>query len=358
MLEIDYLIVGAGIAGLCVSEKLLSTKNSITMVDLTMQGSSTIVSSGIINPITGMRFVRSWNFPLLEFHFLKFYESLEKKLNCSFFKSIEIDQCLKEANDVEEWLARTADPLYKEYIDQKIRTVGLQNKMKYNFGRIKKAYLVQTDILIPRWKNWLIENGHYLEREFSFEELTIHAGQLKWQNYTIKKGIVFSEGYRVQSNPYFSWLPVVPLKGECSTLKGVEFHHEGLLKMNYTLCPSGNGQLWCGSSFKINDQSLDFDEEEKQRQKTFISEVISDINQNAITYQLGIRPATRDRKPIVGPHPLHKNLYVLNGFGTKGFSLAPYVSHCFIEFLQGISEIPEEISIDRFKRKDFWPQHP
>lgn len=353
--EVDYLIVGAGLAGMCVAEKLLTAENKISVIDLPAKGSSTLVSAGIINPITGMRFVRSWNFPLLEFHFKKFYESLEDKLNCSFFKSIEIDQCLKDEKEVSEWLERTADPFYQFYIDKEIWKEVFHNGQEFYFGKIRGAYLLQLDTLIPNWKRRLQDHCIFYEQEFSFDDFKINTEEAYWKNLRIKKGIVFTEGYRVSSNPFFGWLPVVPLKGECSKLNGVGFQREALLKMNYTLCPAGENQMWCGSSFKINDQSLDFDESERKRQNSFITSVITQERKYSVTQHVGIRPATRDRKPIIGAHPIYKNLYVLNGFGTKGFSLAPYVSDCFIEYLQGKAAIPEEISIDRLKRKTYWP---
>lgn len=40
----------------------------------------------------------------------------------------------------------------------------------------------------------------------------------------------------------------------------------------------------------------------------------------------GLRPTVRDRKPIIGRHPAHPRLMCFNGLGTKGASLAPWLS--------------------------------
>ena len=45
----------------------------------------------------------------------------------------------------------------------------------------------------------------------------------------------------------------------------------------------------------------------------------------------GIRPATKSRRPILAQHEQYRNLYILNGLGTKGSSLAPYFAKRFVD---------------------------
>jgi glycine/D-amino acid oxidase-like deaminating enzyme len=63
----------------------------------------------------------------------------------------------------------------------------------------------------------------------------------------------------------------------------------------------------------------------------------------------GIRPTTPDRRPMLGAHPAHKNVNIFNGLGTKGVSLAPYFSGVLADWIEGNSEIPWEVNIERFK---------
>ena len=74
MQEIDYLIVGSGIAGLCVAECLNAETKSFLIIDKQLPGAASIVSSGLINPVTGKRFVKSWNFNEIEASFRTFYK--------------------------------------------------------------------------------------------------------------------------------------------------------------------------------------------------------------------------------------------------------------------------------------------
>jgi glycine/D-amino acid oxidase-like deaminating enzyme len=63
----------------------------------------------------------------------------------------------------------------------------------------------------------------------------------------------------------------------------------------------------------------------------------------------GIRPTTPDRRPLLGSHPTYENRVILNGFGTKGVSLAPFFSGQLAAWLEGESEITPEVNIRRYK---------
>jgi len=56
-----------------------------------------------------------------------------------------------------------------------------------------------------------------------------------------------------------------------------------------------------------------------------------------------------DRRPLLGNHPLHSNLNILNGLGTRGVLMAPLLSHWLLEFIEKREQIPNEVAINRFE---------
>jgi hypothetical protein len=52
----------------------------------------------------------------------------------------------------------------------------------------------------------------------------------------------------------------------------------------------------------------------------------------------------------VGLHPVHTNIGILNGMGTKGCSLAPYFARQLVEHLLYQHSITGEADIKRFSR--------
>ena len=62
----------------------------------------------------------------------------------------------------------------------------------------------------------------------------------------------------------------------------------------------------------------------------------------------GTRPASPDRKPIVGAHPELEDVYIFNGMGSKAVSLAPLLAKELCDTMIIGSPLHSEISIDRF----------
>ena len=61
-----------------------------------------------------------------------------------------------------------------------------------------------------------------------------------------------------------------------------------------------------------------------------------------------VRPTVRDRRMIIGGHPQRQDLFIFNGLGTKGASLAPLGSRWLFDFLESATALPVEVSSERF----------
>ena len=48
-------------------------------------------------------------------------------------------------------------------------------------------------------------------------------------------------------------------------------------------------------------------------------------------HRSGIRPTTKDAKPLLIRHPTHSSLFAINGLGSKGSAIAPYLSELFMD---------------------------
>ena len=65
----------------------------------------------------------------------------------------------------------------------------------------------------------------------------------------------------------------------------------------------------------------------------------------------GIRPTVVDRRPLVGGHPEHQNMYVLNGFGSRGVLIGPYASKQLFDHIESKTDLDPEMDIQRFTKK-------
>lgn len=78
-MEIDFLIIGQGIAGTAMGYRLEQAGQSFLIFDLPESNKSSRVAAGLYNPVTGRKMVKSW---MAEYLFPKiepFYQEMEKK---------------------------------------------------------------------------------------------------------------------------------------------------------------------------------------------------------------------------------------------------------------------------------------
>jgi len=101
----DVCLVGAGLAGCILADQLSLKGYSVLVFDQVSQGEASKVSSGLINPVTGLRFVKTWKFEELLETALQYYRDLELRLVNDFINKAEILVFLKEIEAENNWLA-------------------------------------------------------------------------------------------------------------------------------------------------------------------------------------------------------------------------------------------------------------
>jgi glycine oxidase len=68
-----------------------------------------------------------------------------------------------------------------------------------------------------------------------------------------------------------------------------------------------------------------------------------------IEHTAGVRPTTHDRRPTLGTHYMHKNMFVFNGLGTKGVLLAPYLANHLAQYMHNETHLMPEVNVSRYK---------
>ena len=71
-------------------------------------------------------------------------------------------------------------------------------------------------------------------------------------------------------------------------------------------------------------------------------------NFNIVSHKAAIRPTTRDRKPILGKHLQHPQLFMFNGLGTKGVLVGPHFSTVIANHMVFETSIDAEVNLNRF----------
>ena len=108
-------------------------------------------------------------------------------------------------------------------------------------------------------------------------------------------------------------------------------------------------RFWVGSSYQ-------WEFEDQGPTASFYKQATSLLQQwlkvpfRVLSHRAAVRPATIERRPFVGLHPLYPNVGMLNGMGTKGTSLSPFFANQLVQHLVHGLPLTEEASIHRFSR--------
>ena len=178
------------------------------------------------------------------------------------------------------------------------------------------------------------------------EALDVSKEGVRYKN-VIARSLVFVNGLGALSSKYFGWLPLIPNKGEILVIQQ-QFNPSEVINRGVFRITLPDNRLKVGSTYSNKEVSDLPTESAKEELLEKLGKLIKLPVDDIVEHKTGIRPTTGDRKPILGKHPNYDNVYIFNGLGAKGVSLAPYFSKIMLDLLVFGKEPAKEVNISRF----------
>ena len=345
-MNVDYIIVGLGLAGVAFAEELTKQNKSFVVFEDRSQNSS-LVAGGMYNPVILKRFTPVWNAQEQLKIALPYYKKLEKKLNNSYDHRLEIYRIFKSIEEQNNWFQACDRILLQDFMSSDI----IRNKNKYvhapfGYGKLENTGRIDVNSLIQDYKALLLKKQILREEKFLYDQIILEENSVEYDHVKAKR-IVFCEGYGIKQNPYFNSLPMKEAKGELITIHAPDLNVDYLIKAAVFVMPLGNHLYKVGATFNWKDKSstptAEGRQELEQKLKTFIK-----CKYEIVDHLAGIRPAIVDRRPILGLHSEYGQLAILNGLGTRGVMIAPLMAIKLFQFLEHNIPLDNEVSITRF----------
>ncbi len=345
-MNVDYIIVGIGLAGISFCEQLKANNKSFIVFDNKSQQSST-VAGGLYNPVVLKRFTSVWKSKEQLDIALPMYKSLEDELQVKLDYKIPVYRKFASLEEQNDWFAASDKPMLAEYLSTDIvKNKNESIKASFGFGKVLKTGRIDVKTLIEAYKSNLLKNNSYVEEAFNYDDLKVDNKTIQYKNIE-SKYIVFAEGFGVVKNPYFSQLPLVPTKGELLIIHAPQLKIDYVLKAGVFLIPLGDDLYIVGATYEWDDTTHIITEKAKEELLSKLDKLIS-CTYKVVSQVAGIRPTVKDRRPLVGQHQDYENMYVLNGLGTRGVIIGPYVAKRLFNFIENKIPLEKEIDIKRF----------
>lgn len=334
-------IVGGGLAGTILALSFVQNNVPFQLINAFSATSSSMVAAGMWNPITFKKCNLSWRAVEQVNALFLFYDYWEKKLATRFFYPLTSKKLVSEPEYYNNWTARSAKAPHSRFLGdihplENIEFPSLKNSSDKFEALVNEAGYVDVPIFLNAAHAYLKSEGLYTEENYNALNAT-----------KSKEIVIFSEGYGMKQNPFFSYLPLNGTHGDILTIKA-NVKTKSIFNFGKFLLPLGNGTFRYGSTYNWKMKESHITEEGKAElmehwQKHF------DEDFEIVDQKAGLRPTVTDRTPLVGQHPEHVNMYCFNGLGTKGVMIAPWLATHFIASLKGEINLDKELDIKRFE---------
>jgi glycine/D-amino acid oxidase-like deaminating enzyme len=343
---LDYIIVGSGLAGIAFAETLLQNNKSFVVFDNHSQNSSKI-AGGLYNPVILKRFSQVWNANVQLELAEALYKKIEAKLNTQVDFKIPIYRKFFSVEEQNNWFAASDKPnlapfLSAEIVHKKYSAID----SPFGYGEVLHTGYVDTEVLLNQYHIYLNGLGLLTEIAFDYNQLEILENQLQYQNLNARN-IVFAEGFGMHANPFFKHLPLDGTKGELFIIKAPDLDLDVIVNTSVFILPLGNDLFKVGATYNWDDKTDTPTEEGKQELIDRIKEILT-CNFEIINHFAGVRPTVKDRRPLLGSNHLHKNIYILNGLGTRGVMLAPAMALDLYDYIENGKPLDRSVDVKRY----------
>ena len=181
------------------------------------------------------------------------------------------------------------------------------------------------------------------------DHLKIIDNKIQYKEITAEK-IIFCDGTSSFDNPFFKQLPFAPNKGEALVVSIPGLPDTHIYKKSMMIVPLAEKDLfWVGASYVWDFENADPTTAFRESTQQVLTQWLK-IPFTIVEHRSGLRPATLERRPFVGFHPLHPSVGMLNGMGTKGCSLAPFFARQLVDHLLYEEPIAKDADISRFRK--------
>jgi glycine oxidase len=346
MKEVDYIIVGCGLAGIAFCEQLRLHNKSFIVFDNSSQQSST-VAAGLYNPVVLKRFTEVWKAKEQLDYALPKYEQLEALLGVKLDYKLPVYRKFSSIQEQNEWFTATDKPSLESYLStQLIKNTNASIEAPFGFGKVLQTGRIDTNALITHYRDFLKVNKQYSTDTFNYDALHITSKDISYKSIKASH-VVCAEGFGVVKNPFFKTLPLNVAKGEIITIEAPKLNMDYILKSSVFLVPEGHNLYSVGATYNWNDKTNGITQEGKEELVSKLKKLIN-CEFKVVNQLAGIRPTVKDRRPLVGKHANYNNVFVLNGLGTRGVMIGPYVAQQLYNFIENGKPLDSDINISRF----------
>lgn len=323
-------IIGGGIAGSILA---MTAHERGLKVSWWQSGrpTSSLIAAGIYNPIVLKRLKLVWRAQEFSRSANQFYDRMKDVLPRLAGAPIPIWHRIHDNGYLNDWEAASTLESHRPFL-------GPIHQEDELYAEVRSTGRLDTPLWLELTGDFIKEHHNLQSKEWTIEhhdeddELTI-----------------LCTGWKASQLPYgIPEQAFSPVKGEVLTVHMPGYQHtEKIIHGGVFILPTSKDEFRVGATYSWDA----LDEVPTQNGKDWLMAQLRKLWNGPveiIKQEAGVRPAVKDRKPILGKVPNQENLYVLNGLGSRGTLMGPLLSQWLLDHALEGTPLPEEVNLARF----------
>ncbi|MGI4874986.1 MAG: NAD(P)/FAD-dependent oxidoreductase [Janthinobacterium lividum] len=346
----DYLLIGHGIAGAMLAHELRRRGHRVLVYDEPRPDAASRVAAGLMNPVAGKRFALTWQAAETLPYAVAHYRALGQELGEEFMQEAPILKVFGSGQEQQQMLARAEAWPWGEFVE-KIEPMPIERPgllaphggvWLRGGGHLRVAALLAALARQGRAEGWL------REETFDWQHLVSEATGVSYGPGGMRaRQVVCCQGAQALDCPYFAGLPLTPNQGAVLDVAVPGLSAAQVLNRGAYVVPVGKGQFRVGATYRWPPFAPEPGPVDRHELTARLA-ALTPLPYQVLGEQRGVRPAVRDRRPLLGRHPALPWVSLFGGFGSKGVSLAPRLAALLADHLDHGTALWPEADLKRY----------
>jgi ribosomal protein S19E (S16A) len=331
------LIVGQGLAGTALGLELETAGIPFAIGSDGHARAASSVAAGLVNPISGQRFVKTWRVDELLPFAERWYRDAEARLGRKLWHPLKLERRFANATEAERAARKAASGEFGRWAELAADGRALE---------IRGAARVDLPALLAgaaeRWR----EAGVLRDGAVGVEELREDAGGVSWRG-EIFRAAVLCTGSGALGRNFFRKLPFEVAKGEILRVRGARVAAEHAISRGTWVIGESAEFSRVGATYEAGREDFEPTAEARERLLSDARELVGG-DLEVVEQRVGVRLGVADRLPVIGWRA-GERIGFFGALGSKGTLFAPWLARAWRGLLCGATNGPSDaMSITRF----------
>lgn len=342
----EVLVIGGGISGLALAHALETAGIDFMLAQAPVRNHASVIAAGLINPVTGRRYSEQKHLSMFMEAANACYDWYAAMCGQTFSRPIPIVRIHRSADAVAMWqqIRYDSSTLTSTLADSDWPELPIDR----TFGgvQIKGGMIIDTGKLYDAGMGWLANHQKLYHHYIQYSDIKIFDTHFQTPAGDFRH-LIQADGMDAAESPWWKEIPFRRNRGEILMVRIPDMKEDLVSIRDCILVPQGDNLFWVGA-YNTWDQLPPVPTEAG---KAFLENDLKEMltaPYELVNHICGVRPTVRDRTPVSGTHPQHRHLHLLNGMGTKGYSMAPWHAQNLVAHIFHGATLPKTTDVQRF----------